>query len=235
MPSANKTAFPEIVEMYSSRLILVVFNITKSRQAAEDIVQETFVILWQKQTEIISGNLGGWLYKVASHLAYKHLRKESRRRYVSHSLWKDKTGHYYDVEERLINKESFAHLDKVIDHLPEKQKVVYRLSREKGLKRDEIACHLNISPNTVKVHLLRALQFIREHVAVICLFLGFFIFNNLFFKGGNTMKVPVDLYKVKHSNDIKNREPFSQIQQHLGNTGYQYRDCSIRHYRPPGV
>jgi RNA polymerase sigma-70 factor (ECF subfamily) len=52
-------------------------------------------------------------------------------------------------------------LQTAIEQLPPQQKIVYRLRREQGLKNDEIAIKLNISPLTVKKHIAQASQAIR--------------------------------------------------------------------------
>ncbi len=81
--------------------------------------------------------------------------------------------------------------------MPRKQQEVYHLSREEGLRRNEIATQLNLSPNTVKVHLLRAVQFMKEHIACILLFMLFFAFNNLIFRKSNTKTRSGDLHSIK--------------------------------------
>jgi ABC-2 type transport system ATP-binding protein len=78
--------------------------------------------------------------------------------------------------------------------LPERQQTVYRLSREQGLSRDEIACQLSISPNTVKNHLLKAVQFMKDHIQTCGLLIVFFVLNNFFFIFHSTKPKLRDLY-----------------------------------------
>ena len=61
-------------------------------------------------------------------------------------------------------KEAEQILAKAIDQLPQQQKLVYQLSREQGLKHEEIARQLNLSPGTVKNHMIRALKTLREQL-----------------------------------------------------------------------
>ncbi|MGN7722691.1 RNA polymerase sigma factor [Chitinophaga sp. 22620] len=194
---ANESTFSEVVHAHSASLFLVAMRITKSRPAAEDIVQEAFLRLWQKREEVVPQNLGGWLYKVVSHLAYKHLKKESRQLEVVNSLVHVKTGYSEGVDDLLISKENDEILNDIFGRLPEQQQVVYRLSREKGMRRGEIAVHLNLSPNTVKVHLSRALHFIREHFVGLFAFCLLFFLHNFIFRNGNTTAAEKDLYYIK--------------------------------------
>lgn len=189
--------FTALVHDHSSRLTCIAYGITKNWLVSEDIVQEAFLKLWQKRAEIIPDNLGGWLYKVVANLAYKHQKRESRQQQIVSSLSATKKGFCTDVEEQLMNKENDQLFHHILNLLPEKQRQVYRLSREEGLGRNEIALQLNVSPNTVKEHLSRALRFVKEHVVSLSLFILFFIFNNIFFKKSSTVPAPGDLYKVK--------------------------------------
>lgn len=194
---ANETAFSEVVQAHSAALLLVAMKITRNRPAAEDIVQEAFLRLWQKREEVVPQNLGGWLYKVVSHLAYKHLKKESRQLEAAHSLVRVKAGYSEGVDELLISKENDEMLHDIFSRLPAQQRAVYRLSREKGMRRGEIADHLNLSPNTVKVHLSRALHFIREHFVGLSAFCLLFVLHNFIFRNGNTTASQKDLYNIK--------------------------------------
>jgi RNA polymerase sigma-70 factor (family 1) len=208
----NKETFNGIVRAHSSRLLLIALRITKSRETAEDIVQEAFLKLWQKRSVIIPENIGGWLYTVVSNLGYKHLQQESRQIQLLDALQIRRRGFYTDVEERLVNKENNEIYNDVFNRLPEKQRLVYQLNREEGLRRNEIARQLNISPNTVKVHLLRALQFMKAHAVSICLFIFFIVINNLFLPGSNTIPDPRDLYNRQHTgNKSLNGKAASQL------------------------
>jgi RNA polymerase sigma-70 factor (family 1) len=193
--------FTGIVHAHSTRLFYLAYQITKNRQVAEDIVQEAFLKLWQHRTKIIPGNHGGWLRKVVSNLGYKHIRRASVQFKIFNSLQSENKNYYSDVEERLIKKENDELFNNIFNRLPRKQQIVYHLSREKGLRRNEIASQLNLSPNTVKVHLSRALQFMKEHITFIIIFLLFFVFNNLIFCDSNTSSGSRDLYKIKYRID----------------------------------
>jgi len=68
------------------------------------------------------------------------------------------------VEEILLAKENKKILDSVISKLPPQQQLVYKLSKQEGLSREEIATRLHISPNTVRNHLQEAVKFIRNNL-----------------------------------------------------------------------
>jgi RNA polymerase sigma factor (sigma-70 family) len=66
-----------------------------------------------------------------------------------------------DVEEYLSYKERLAEIDEALEQLSPQQRLIFNLNRGKGLKNEEIARQLNLSPNTVKTHMVIALRKIR--------------------------------------------------------------------------
>jgi len=235
--AADETAFNCMVRSHSDTLMRTAMNITRQQQSAEDIVQEAFLRLWQNRNKIVPYNMGGWLHTVTVHLAYKHIKKEKRNSIYA-KLNNIQTDWHTDVEDRLLHKEGQYRHDAACMRLPEKQQAVYRLSREQGLSRDEIACKLGISPNTVKNHLLKAVQFMKGHVQTCGLIIVFLVFNN-FFIIRSTKPLLKDLYNreekvnresqiykslIQHGLYFKNSASFPSLQQLLGYTGYKHRD-----------
>jgi RNA polymerase sigma-70 factor (ECF subfamily) len=66
-----------------------------------------------------------------------------------------------DPEQLLLLKDTEGHIQRAVDQLPPQQKSVYMLSRLQHLSYEEIAGQLNLSPNTVRNHLVKALAAIR--------------------------------------------------------------------------
>jgi len=223
----DELLFSEMVSSYSPRLFAVAVYLCKNRQVAEDIVQDAFLKLWEQRTTISSQNIGGWLYKVVVHAAYRHVNEKDKKLKVNYFLQFDKRQSYTGVEEYLIHKQGLQLFNAIYSRLPTQQQAVYRLAHQEDLNRNEIADRLRISPNTVKNHLTKATQFIKMHLANACLVLIFLAFINLFLESASTKMSSDALYKANETinknlplYDPKNREPLPQIQQCLGDTGY---------------
>ncbi|WP_341839040.1 sigma-70 family RNA polymerase sigma factor [Chitinophaga caseinilytica] len=175
-----EAGFSTLVQDHSAKLLHIVTYLTRNRQTAEDIVQETFLRLWERRTTIVPENVGGWLYRVAWNLAQAHLKRESCRHKV-HAAWSLGQQNSTAAAEPLLQKESARQFNIAYEKLPEQQQKIYGLSKLKGLNRHEIAERMNISPLTVRNHLARAVQFMKEHAGAVSLFFLFFLFNHLFF------------------------------------------------------
>ena len=213
IPVVDERYFKGIVQSHYNTLIRTAIQITNHQQSAEDIVQETFLRLWQNRDKVLNYNTGGWLYTVTKHLAYKHIKK-AKRDSLYNQFHTGRQDWHNDVEDRLLRKENQITFDAAYMQLPQKQQAVYRLSREEGLSRHEIACQLSISPNTVKNHLLKAVQSMKEHIQTVGLMCTLFVFHQLFFLSNSTKQPLKDLYFIedKRNKNSEIEEVYNQIQ-----------------------
>lgn len=163
--SGDEDAFREVVYFYSPKLISFLFSITKNIHIAEEIMQEVFLRLWQNRENVEVNNLGGWLYRVASNLAYSYLKREALNGRLLSYLKKKQANQFSEIEQQMDYKECKELIHKALIQLPDQQRKVYQLSLQEGMSRKEVAELLNISPNTVKNHLARALQFLRHFLS----------------------------------------------------------------------
>ena len=171
----DEEAFREVVYYYSPKLISFLFSITKTMHTAEEIMQEVFLRLWQNRENVEADNLGGWLYRVASNLAYSYLKREALNGRLLSSLKKKRQGNQFsEIDEQMDYKECNELIYKALNQLPDQQRKVYQLSLQEGMSRKEVAEVLNISPNTVRNHLTRALQFLRHFLSHATVLMSFF-------------------------------------------------------------
>ena len=178
--------FTDLVNKHRSMLLASVFKLTKNRQVAEDIVQDTFLKCWEKRTAVRKDNIGGWLYRVAWNLTCKYMKRESARSRIYKVFQNGNSFSLNEAEEKLQQKENKGLLTETYKLLPDKQLKVFQLSNVAGLSRNEIAHYLNISPNTVRNHLARATRFIKENIQCACLILFFSAICYIFFNSGGT-------------------------------------------------
>lgn len=109
-------------------------------------------------------NLDDYLFIVARNQIITGLRKKIKERDYLKELaayFKENT---ITPEQELLFKESRELINQAMAILPPQQKLVYQMAREQGLKLDDIAIQLGLSRNTVKNHLARAIQFMREFI-----------------------------------------------------------------------
>jgi RNA polymerase sigma-70 factor (family 1) len=163
----DETAFGHFFHLYFPLLYPAVFKIVKIGSVTEDIIQDTFMRVWiyrDKLPEI--ENPKAWIYRIAYHQAFTYLQKNNVRqnaiKKISETANQDILKN--ETEEMLAFKAVASKIKEAVQNLPKQQKKAYQLSREQGLKIDEIAVEMNLSNQSVKNTLGRALKFIREHI-----------------------------------------------------------------------
>ncbi|RZS75446.1 RNA polymerase sigma factor [Pseudobacter ginsenosidimutans] len=192
-----RSQFTKIVQDWTPHLHYRAWQITKNQHVAEDIVQEAFLALWQQTAKTIPDNPVGWLIRVVTNLSARHIRNMNIQVRIHELLSDEKKTSVTETEDHLIVKEKYALLKNIFNQLPEQQKIVLHLSKEKGWRRAEIAASLQLSPNTVKLHLHRAVRFLKDNLACISLFVLLFICNNIFFKRSSTKAELMELFIKK--------------------------------------
>lgn len=174
--SGDEEAFREAVHYYSPKLISFLFSITKTMHIAEEIMQEVFLRLWQNRARVETDNLGGWLYRVASNLAFSYLKREALNDRLLSALKKKQTNGFSEIDEQIDHKECEELIHTALNRLPDQQRRVCQLSLQEGMSRKEVADLLNISPNTVRNHLTRAVQVLRHFLSHANILIAIFFF-----------------------------------------------------------
>jgi RNA polymerase sigma-70 factor (family 1) len=161
----NKPAFKLLFELYNKRFLGAAFKMTRCAHTAEEIVQEIFITLWVKRSCLASAeNSSSYLFTIAHHCIFAHLTKMSKERAARQFAARINSDTPRLSDHLLEKKESRERLESVIRKLPSRQQMIFRLSKQEELSRDEIALRLRISPHTVKNHLQEAVKFIRMKV-----------------------------------------------------------------------
>ncbi len=165
MAQGDEGAFRKIFHLHWDNIYGVSLMLTKSPALAEDMVQEIFVKVWVKREQLTQvENFSSFIFIIARNHIFDTLRKKSREQAFTNELIKYFKASPNNPEQELLQKESKRLLQQAVDSLPEQQRIVYNLSREKGLRQDEIAEELGISRNTVRNHMARALQKMKEYI-----------------------------------------------------------------------
>jgi RNA polymerase sigma-70 factor (ECF subfamily) len=137
-------------------------DIVKTRPAAEEIVSDVFVKIWQKKQDVLLiEKMKVFLFVAVKNQCYNYLR--------DHSLWHvtldadnvASLSSTYNPEDDMAFRELQHRINKVVDQLPDQCRQVFRLIKEDGLKYKEVAEILHISPRTVETQLFRAVKKIR--------------------------------------------------------------------------
>jgi len=143
----------EVYREMGSQLFGTALRILKRPEEAEDVVQECFVRLFEKARTIESGNLGGWLHRVAVNLCLDRLKAKSSQ---TVELPED-----LGANGPRLDESSRLDLSRAVSKLPEQARLVFLLHDLEGYKHREVGRVLGISEGTSKSQLFRARQMLR--------------------------------------------------------------------------
>lgn len=165
LKNADRRAFTEIYNRYWALLFLHAKKMVKDDDEAMDIIQDTFVYLWNKADEItISSSLSGYLYSSVRHRVLNIInRGKLKEKYIDSLMSFDDSDP--DSSEDLIAKELEIRIEEAIHQLPKKMRTVFEMSRKTNLSHKLISEELNISENTIKKQINRAIKSIKTHLA----------------------------------------------------------------------
>ena len=162
LQQGDENALSVLYKEYWEMMYLAAFNLVKNKHVCEDLVQEVFISLWKKrQNLVIKISLRGYLYTSVVYKVYDHFRKNKSKINVELVEGFDKRIEQSTPESKLIYSELIEFINISIEELPEKCKLVFKLSRDEQLSHKEISEKLNISVRTVEGHVLKAIKHIK--------------------------------------------------------------------------
>jgi RNA polymerase sigma-70 factor (ECF subfamily) len=160
------SAFNFIFSAFYKDMVLFALRFTYSRDNAEEIVQDTFVKLWEEREGItITVSLKAYLIKLIQNRCidlYRH-----RKVVIAHNDYvHDYTQCYeYNTENYLLYSELKNHIEKALGLLPDEVSETFKMNRYEGLKYKEIAEIKGVSIRTVEVRIGKALHLLRNYLS----------------------------------------------------------------------
>jgi len=161
----DEQAFTEIFHHFRNKVYSIAYKITGAGPVSEEILLDVFLKVWLKREELPRvKHFSAWLFTITRNRVFSTLKQMALRKEAETSLYPDD----YLLQSAnpntlLLEKEYQQVLQQAVSKLSPQQRKVYNLIKERGLKREEAAEELNLSPETVKRHLSEAMYVIRAH------------------------------------------------------------------------
>jgi RNA polymerase sigma-70 factor (ECF subfamily) len=161
----EQAAFESLFREHYGSLVRLAERLVRSRDLAEDTVQEVLLNLWrQRETVRVEDSLRAYLHRSVRNRALNHIRNERVRREAAPQILDDLSSER-DGDSELIGEEIETAVRHAVSELPPRCREVFELSRSQGLKYAEIAEVLGISVKTVETQMGRALKTLRERLS----------------------------------------------------------------------
>lgn len=158
----DEAAFSELYIRYKDKLSYFCFYLLKSKEEANDIVQEIFIRIWESRSFINPElSFSAFLYTMARNRIMNYFRDIDIDTKVKEIFAARKITVEETTESQIIYTEYQEILQAAIDLLPTQRKRIFNMSRVENMPHKEIAAELGISINTVQEHISEALKFIK--------------------------------------------------------------------------
>jgi len=169
LKNGNKKTFERIFKTYYRTLCFYAEGMTGEKEAAEEIVSDFFLKLWENREIIyITTSLQAYLYKGVYNNSLKYLEHlKVLRKYREHVRYITENRDLFLAQDdnplsMLTSQETAAEIEHAINALPAQCKEVFELVRMEELSYQEVAKRLGVSINTVRTQITRAMTKLRE-------------------------------------------------------------------------
>lgn len=143
----------------------IYFRSYEDRELSEDLTSETFLKAFEKlDTFNPEHSFSAWVYTIARNTLIDHFRKHAKHTTVSIEPFENSFASDIDLETQLDNKLTREQLLQYIDQLPEDLREPVLLKYFNDYKNSEIQEILDINPNTLRVHLHRAIKKLQSSI-----------------------------------------------------------------------
>jgi RNA polymerase sigma-70 factor (ECF subfamily) len=156
--SGDQDAFAQLVRSHQSRVFNLGYRFSRDRQDAEDLAQEVFFKVW-KYARTFKGRsaFSTWLYRLTVNTCLNY-RQKKKIATEPLPLFGDLQAKTLAAGEEIVSRERENLLNKALNALPARQKMVLILANFEGKSYEEIAAIMEVSIAAVETLLFRARQ-----------------------------------------------------------------------------
>lgn len=167
--TGSEKAFRQLFHLYADLLHTYIYNITKSSELAEEVVQDIFLQIWTSRETLGNiRNFRNYLFVISRNHALntiKRMVRESRRK----KQWEENKGLHVENNPE-YQEHRLSLIEEAVCLLPPQQQKVWIMSRRQGMKYSEVAAVTGLSRETVKKYLQYAtssiMQYVTSHIDI---------------------------------------------------------------------
>ena len=137
----DTVAYKELFLLLHPRLKQFAYSMLKSHEEAEDIVAEFFVRVWEKRSQLsIIESPRLYFYTSIKNLSINLLNRQKRQQGVAMENWLVQMNSiYFDPEKIMLTEEMTRQINRAVNELPPRCKIIFKLVKEDGLRYKEVA------------------------------------------------------------------------------------------------
>jgi RNA polymerase sigma-70 factor (ECF subfamily) len=159
----SRETFNQLFEVYYRNLCRFAFTFVKDSDAAEEIVQELFISIWeQRQNLSIRISIRAFLYTSVKNRSINYLRNNKTRIFHEDEFAAEQNSKVENIINYCEQKELKSIVEKAINELPLQCRAIFVMKQKQNLSNKDIAAELNLSVKTVENQMNIALKKLRQ-------------------------------------------------------------------------
>lgn len=159
-------AFRCLVEGHMKQAYNIAYGFVDDHHAAEEVAQEAFVRVYESLSSFRGdASFGTWLYRIVTNLALNRVKQRRRQQERRADIGTEEPMIAESAERWATETDITGHIERALHELPTLQRAVIMLRHMDGLSTREVSSILQCSEGTVKTHLFRGLEKMRQKLA----------------------------------------------------------------------
>lgn len=161
----DEHAFQEFFDLYKARVYAFVKGYTHAAADAEEILQDTFLIIWEKKSTLTQvEHPRNYLYTMVRNKTFNFLKRAAKSEKMRQEIWAHMQLAHNPTQDALYLQESNQLLEAAVGRLSEKKQLIFKLSRYEGLNHEQIADKTGLSRSRVKNILVEVMKSIKTYM-----------------------------------------------------------------------
>lgn len=161
----SEPAFRQLFELYKTKVYSFVVAFTHSTTDAEEILQETFITLWQHRQQLsLIDHPRNYIYTIVRNKTFQHLKQVSKSASLQRELWAHLQQAGNSADDLLHLRDSHRVIEQALSQLSEQKQRIFSMSRQEGLSHDQIAAATGLSKSRVKNIIVEVLNYLKAHL-----------------------------------------------------------------------
>lgn len=160
-------AFAEVYRAFWKTLYGRAYNYLRDKTTAQELVQDVFVKLWLKRKEITNvDDVEAYLFRCLRNKIYDHYDRIASSKKLSQHVAETFSEEQHAVDEIVAFNETMGMISDELEKMPEKTRMIFRMSKFDRFTNDEIASDMHLSPKAVEYHISQAMKKLRVRLSV---------------------------------------------------------------------
>lgn len=178
--AGDLASYKQVFDVYYKDLLKYANRFLNDIESSRDLVQEVYCYMWEKRSTLsIESSLDSYLFRAVRNACINQIKRNKlKANYIQEFMLRVNNEDTFSIERKsgydhLVEQDLSKMIESIVESLPVQCGNIFKLSRFKGLKNQEIADMYNISVRTVETQIFKAVKVFREKLQPILVFLFF--------------------------------------------------------------